>query len=195
MRYGPQLSCHAIWTAHAPSRGRTACVPARRPTHSKRLQHIEPRGAPGGQLRGEQPGERGHDEQHGQRADGDRTGRSPSLQRERRDEDRADDPDHEPEDAPDQRCDHRLVADHLTDLATRGADRAQHPQLAGALVDRQHQRVDDPEQARRSPTARAARRSAQQRVDLFGLFLLELARGRELRLREGLAEQRGRRAA
>ena len=41
----------------------------------------------------------------------------------------------------------------------RHADRAQHAQLARALVDRERHRVDDARAARRSPTGRAARRT------------------------------------
>ena len=60
--------------------------------------------------------------------------------------------------AADQRGDHRLVADHPPHLAARGADRAQHAELARALGDREHERVDDAEQ-------RDDDRQRQQRVD------------------------------
>ena len=57
------------------------------------------------------------------------------------------DPEHDPERAADQRGDHALVADHPPHLAARHPDRAQHPELARPLEHRQHERVDDPEQA------------------------------------------------
>ena len=65
-----------------------------------------------------------------------------------RDEERAeDDSEHDPEDAADERRDHALVADHPPHLPARHPDRAQHPDLARPLEHRQHERVDDPEQA------------------------------------------------
>ena len=47
----------------------------------------------------------------------------------------------------DQRRDHALVADHAARLAPRHPDRPQHPELARALEDREHERVDHAEQA------------------------------------------------
>ncbi len=90
----------------------------------------------------------------------------------------------QPEHAADQRGDDRLVADHLAHLAARGADRAHHPQLAGALVDREDQRVDDPEQRDDHRQREQHVDQRQQRVDLVGLVLLELRRGARLGLRE-----------
>ncbi len=68
------------------------------------------------------------------------------------------DAEHEPEQRADQRRDDGLQAHDPLDLAARHADRAQQPELARALEDRQRERVDDPEQRRRSATAPAARR-------------------------------------
>ena len=82
------------------------------------------------------------------------------------------------------RGDDRLVADHPAHLATRGADRTEHAELARALGDREHERVDDPEQ-------RDDDRQRQQRVDeredlvdLAGLVVDELLVGERLGLRE-----------
>ena len=87
------------------------------------------------------------------------TGSEKTMKSTRADEQRAEhDPEHDADHAADQRGDHALVADHPAHLAPRHADRAQHPELARALEDRQHERVHDPEQADDRPTARAARR-------------------------------------
>ncbi len=76
-----------------------------------------------------------------------------------------------------------------TKLAARGADRAQHPELARALVDREHQRVDDAEQ-------RDDHRQREQHVDERSSLLtwparvrLELRGGPRPRLRERAREQ------
>ncbi len=55
-----------------------------------------------------------------------------------------DDPDHGAEDGQD----HRLRADHRPDLPAFHADGTQQADLVGALEDRQHQRVHDPDRAR-----------------------------------------------
>ena len=49
----------------------------------------------------------------------------------------------DPEQRAEQRDDHRLPAHHRTHLPPTAADRAQQPDLARALVDRQRHRVDD----------------------------------------------------
>ena len=56
------------------------------------------------------------------------------------------DAEHDADGRADQRRDHALVPDHAADLTARHADRAQHPDLARALEDRQDERVHDPEQ-------------------------------------------------
>ena len=56
-----------------------------------------------------------------------------------------------------------LPADHRPDLAAGHADRAQQAQLAGALEDRQRQRVDDAEQGDhdgQQPASRSRRSAA-----------------------------------
>ena len=79
-------------------------------------------------------------------------------------------PDREAEHAADHRRDQRLVADHLADLASRGADRAHHAQLVGALVDRQDQRVDDPEQRHDHRQRQQHVHEQQQLVDFVALL-------------------------
>ena len=70
-----------------------------------------------------------------------RTGRAPrsSARRGKADGD--------PERRADEGGDDALLPDHPPHLAAGHADRPQHPQLARALEDREHERVDDAEQA------------------------------------------------
>ena len=99
------------------------------------------------------------------------------------------DPECDPQHRADQRRDHRLERDHLAHLAAQRADRPQHPELPGALEDRERQRVGDPEQ-------RHEHRQREQRVDhdrqlldpgrLFGAELLLVA---DRRVREAIAQQ------
>ena len=97
-----------------------------------------------GKIAAMMPADDRGDHEHDQRAPGDRErrvlDRSPTMQR------RAD-PEQDPEHAAEQRGDDALVADHPPQLAAAHPDRAQHPELPRALEHRQHQRVDDPEQA------------------------------------------------
>ena len=67
--------------------------------------------------------------------------------------------DRHPERRADQRRDDALVADHPPHLAPRHADRAEHPELARPLEDRQDERVDDAEEADDHGERRAARRA------------------------------------
>ena len=60
---------------------------------------------------------------------------------------REDEPEDDADHRPDQRGDHTLVADHPPRLPAGHADRPQHADLAGALEDSEHQRVDDAEEA------------------------------------------------
>ena len=71
-----------------------------------------------------------------------------SILRERRVDERGEeDPEREPERCADERRDDALLPDHATHLAARHPDRAQHADLARALVDREDERVDHPEDA------------------------------------------------
>ena len=60
---------------------------------------------------------------------------------------REDEPEHDADRRADERRDDALVSDHAPHLATRHADGAKHPDLAGPLEDRQDERVHDPEEA------------------------------------------------
>ena len=88
--------------------------------------------------------------------------------------DRDEQPDHGADDRADHRRDQRLVADHPADLRLRCADRAQHADLAGALVDRQHERVDDAEEADDHRQREQDVDQREQLVDPVLLLLLEL---------------------
>ena len=81
---------------------------------------------------------------------------------------------HEPEQRADQRRDDGLEAHDALDLAPRHADRAQHPELARALEDRQRERVDDPEQRDDDRQRQQRVDEVQQLVDLARLLLLDL---------------------
>ncbi len=94
----------------------------------------------------------------------------------------------DPERGTDQRRDHSLVPDHPPRLAARHADRAQHPDLAGALEHRQDERVHDPEQA---DDDREPEQDVEQDQELVqpGLLVLdELLLGLDLRVGEGLQD-------
>ena len=103
--------------------------------------------------------------------------------------DRDEQPDHGADDRADHRRDQRLVADHPADLRLRGADRAQHADLAGALVDRQHERVDDAEEADDHRQREQHVDQREQLVDPVLLLLLELLLVAGLSLREPVLEQ------
>ena len=62
--------------------------------------------------------------------------------------------------------DHRLGADHPAHLAPAHPDRAQHPELARALVHGQRERVDDAEQGHDHRQQQQAVDEAEQLVDL-----------------------------
>ena len=62
----------------------------------------------------------------------------------------------------DHRGDHALVQHHAAHLPARAADRAQQPELARALVDRQEQRVGDAEHRDHEAHRRAARRAGRR---------------------------------
>ena len=62
--------------------------------------------------------------------------------------------------------DHRLRADHGADLAPLHAHRAQQPDLVGALEDREHERVHDPDQGDDHGQAEQRVDQAEQLVDL-----------------------------
>ena len=77
-----------------------------------------------------------------------------------------------PEQRADDGGDHALVADDAPDLALGGADGAQQPELARALVDGQEEAVGDPEQ--RDHEAHGQQR-VEQVDDLVDLLVDEVA--------------------
>ena len=103
--------------------------------------------------------------------------------------DRDAEPDHGADQGADHRRDQRLVADHPADLRLRGADRAQHPDLARPLVDRQDEGVDDAEEADDHRQRQQHVDQRQQLVDPVLLLLLELLLVARLGLREAVREQ------
>ena len=88
------------------------------------------------------------------------------------DHQREHDADGDPERGADQGGDDALVADHAAHLAAGHADRAQHAELAGALEDGQHERVDDPEEADDDRQGEQHVEEVEQRVDPLLLVVL-----------------------
>ena len=88
-----------------------------------------------------------------------------------------------------------LVADHAPHLAARHADRAQHPELAGALEGREHERVDDAEQGDDHGQRQQHVEDGQQLVDAAGLLLDVGVLGEHLGVREGVDRPLQRRGA
>ena len=97
---------------------------------------------------------------------------------------RQQDPERDPEGGAQQRGDDALVADHPPDLTAAHADRAQHAELAGALEDRQHERVDDPEQADHDRKRQQHVEEVEQRGQPLELVVDELRLVLELGVRE-----------
>ena len=139
------------------------------------------------------PSERGEDQQHDQRAD--RIGEREAFVLQRLgDQRREDQPEDHAEDRADQRRDHRLVADHRPHLAARHPDRPQHPQLPRAFVDRERQRVGDPEQRDHDRQREQRVEEVDELVDLFFAAFLQFLLVEDFGDREGrfdaLGEQR-----
>src|SRR5690348_12248506 len=93
--------------------------------------------------------------------------------------------DHDPDDGAEDGQDHRLGPDHGADLAAAHADRAQQADLAGALEDREHERVHDPDERDDHGQAEQGVDQAEQLVDVGHLGLLELGPGLDLEVRVG----------
>ena len=92
--------------------------------------------------------------------------------------------DGDPERGADQRGDDALVPDHPPDLPAGHADRPQHPELAGALEDRQHERVDDAEQAHDHRQAEQHVEDLQELRDLLVRLSLNSSRVSTIARRE-----------
>ena len=107
---------------------------------------FELRGAPRGHDRGEDPDDDRDDREHGELDPRDREA-NVVLGERPVDEGREEDPEREPDRRADERRDDALLPDHPADLPARHPDRAEHPDLTRALVDRQNERVDHPEDA------------------------------------------------
>ena len=95
-------------------------------------------------------------------------------------------PEHDPEHGADQRGDHALVPDHPPRLATRHADRAQHPDLARALEHRQDERVDDAEEADHDREREQHVEDVQHLLEAADLVVGELLARLRLGVRERL---------
>ena len=106
-------------------------------------------------------------------------------------------PDGEPADGTEDGHDHRLPPDGRAQLAAALADGAQQPELTGALVDRQRQRVADPHHGDQHGDGEQPVDHGQHRVDLGPDRVLVLARGlrfgRRVALGDRAARRRGRR--
>ena len=131
----------------------------------ERRQHVEPRGPACRHDRGEDARQCRDDGEHDQRSGRDREGQA-LVGEHRRDDRCQSEPDRDAQARADQRRDDALVADHAAHLPARHADRAQRAELAGALERREHQRVDDAEQAHDDGEREQDVEDRQQRVDV-----------------------------
>ena len=86
------------------------------------------------------------------------------------------DPERQAERRADQRRDHALVPDHPPRLPPRHPDRAQHPQLAGALEDRQRERVHHAEEADDHRQREQHVEQQQELLDLLSSFSIHSGR-------------------
>ena len=91
--------------------------------------------------------------------------------------------DHDPDQGAEDGQDHRFRADHRPDLSALHADGTQQADLVGPFEDREHQRVDDPDQGDDHSQAEQRVDQAQQLVHLRLLRLLELGPGLDPQVR------------
>ena len=95
-----------------------------------------------------------------------------------------------PSSGSDQRRDHALVPDHPPRLPSGQPDRPQHADLTRALVDRQHERVDDPEDADDDREREQDVEDVQHLLEAGDLIVGELLPRLRLRVRERLQATR-----
>ena len=91
-------------------------------------------------------------------------------------------PERQPDRGADQRRDDALLAHHPAHLAARHPDRAQHPDLACPLVDREDERVDHPEDAHEHRQREHHVEERDELADVGVLALDPLLAGLELRV-------------
>ena len=133
-------------------------------------EHIEPGGPAGGQDGGERPGEAGdeHDGEHTADRDGERRGGREVRHRPGQ-RPATHDADGHAGDGAEGGDHHRLPADHRPHLAAGGADRPEHPELAGPLEHGQADRVGDAEDSDDHGQGEQPGHQVEHRVDALGL--------------------------